>query len=152
MITPPEPAEGEEPDLAPAPLNLWGTFAFVTTSQGNVYIVNVDDDIYPDFEDPADPSAVDITLALPHQIRDRGQQRDSIRTSCGAPATDQTVLGPRVDTQPNIFFSSLVVAEEKRGILPSIRQIACEYEGAVTPASELSFLAPVEDRELAFPD
>jgi hypothetical protein len=152
-IRPPTPEEGEEPtEQGPAPLNLSGTFAFVTSSQGNVYIVNVDDDVYPDFEDPADPAAVSMTLALPHQIRDRGVDRGSVRTSCGAPSTDPNVLGPRVDSAPRVTFSLGSIAVEKIGLMPSVRQIACEHEDTVVPASELSFLAPVEDREVTFPD
>lgn len=141
-----------EPVEAPSPYNLSGTFAFVTSSQGSVYIVNVDDNVYADFEDPANPAAVSMALALPHQIRDRGVERGQIRNSCGPPTADQNLLGPRVDTAPGIVFSGAAIAAEKIGLLPSIRQVTCDYEETEIAVSELSFLAGVEDRESAFPD
>lgn len=151
-VRPPPPEEGEETNEAPSPLNLSGTFAYVTTSQGNVYVVNVDDDVYPDVEDVNDPAAVAITLALPHQIRDNGAERDAVATSCGAPSTDPTLLGPRVDISPNVIFSAESIALEKLGLMPSVRQIRCESETDVVAASQLSFLAPAGDREIGFPD
>ena len=48
-----EQLEGE-----PSALAMVGFYAFVTASNGFVYVVNVDDDKYADFEDAADSVAV----------------------------------------------------------------------------------------------
>lgn len=137
----------------PAPLALSGTFAFVTTSQGNVYVVNVDDDVYPDAEQPDDPAAVSMTLALPHQIRDRGTGRSEVATSCGTPSTDPSLLGPRVDTGPSRTFATERIAQEKLHLMPWVHQVSCVgTDDQKSATSELSFTAPVADRELAFPD
>jgi hypothetical protein len=56
------------------PFRLNGLFAVVTgRDQGNrgvAYVINVDDDNLRDFEDPANPGAVDLPLTLAHQLRD----------------------------------------------------------------------------------
>ena len=58
------------------PLDMSGTFAFVSTTRGFVYVVNIDDDNFPDFDtsstenDPNAPAAATFPLALAHQLRD----------------------------------------------------------------------------------
>ena len=63
------------PDV-PGPKALIGWFAMVTTTNGYVYVVNIDDRDYPDVYDPSSPLAVSLPLALPHQVRDAIASRD----------------------------------------------------------------------------
>ena len=43
----------------------------MTASDGLVYLVNIDDDFYPDFEDPDDPARAAMSLAIAHQPSQR---------------------------------------------------------------------------------
>jgi len=144
----------------PAPLTLTGTFAYVTTTRGNIYIVNVDDDYYPDFEKPNDPAAVSLPLALPHQIRDAGSQREKVADTCGTPSVDGATGGPRAAAAPLPPTTSRI-ATEKLHLMPSVRQVECSVTGTdendepfteAAPVSQLVFNAPVAMRELTFPD
>jgi hypothetical protein len=74
-----EMPESEQYRPLVAPGTLIGTFAFVSLSTGGVVVINVDDDNYADFEDTAVPIEVDLSLTLPHQIRDAGLDRRSSR-------------------------------------------------------------------------
>jgi hypothetical protein len=60
---------------------LIGTFAFVASSIGAAFVVNIDDDSYPDLEDPANPLAIELTQALPHSLRDQVESRSSVPTA-----------------------------------------------------------------------
>ncbi len=58
----------------PSPFRLNGSFAVVTgkdqSLSGVAFYVNIDDENYEDLYDPTQPTVVDMTLALPHQLRD----------------------------------------------------------------------------------
>ena len=137
-------------DTAPAVLS--GTFGFVTTSRGNVYVINVDDDNYPDSEVTADPGRAALPLALAHQFRDSNQARDALATSCGEASTDPLAGGPRVVEAPNRLYSTGRIAEEKLNLTPSMRQVQCTANETSAAVSELASTAPIEIRERAFPD
>jgi hypothetical protein len=143
---------GEPP--APSGFELRGTFAFISTSKGNVYIANVDDDNYADF-DPQTGSAAEATLALAlaHQLRDIGSNRGVEATSCAAEVTaDPLDLSPRLAEPPTRTFSEGRIASEKLHLMPSMRQVECAIEDTSASVPELAFTAPVAMRELNFPD
>lgn len=75
------------------PGTLIGHFAFVSLSTGEVVVVNVDDDNYGDLEDTAVPVEVDLSLALPHQIRDSGLNRRNSRYCKPIKAEDMADAG-----------------------------------------------------------
>jgi hypothetical protein len=146
-------------DVEPSPFDLRGTFAFVTTTRGNVYIVNVDDDNYPDTErsvdegdDPAQMAEVSLSLALAHQIRDFGSNRAEVAAGCGESSAADNELGPRAVEAPTRVYSEGRIAFEKLHLMPSIHQVECAAGAEVDAVSELQFNAPVDVRELAFPD
>jgi hypothetical protein len=67
-----------------SPTTLIGTFAYISLSTGQVVVANVDDDNYGDVESAEDavpyiPVDVDLSLALPHQLRDEGSGRRNSR-------------------------------------------------------------------------
>ncbi len=141
----------------PAGIAMSGTFAFITTSRGNVYIANVDDDNYPDFDPAVDqgvefPAVATVALALPHQLRDLGNNRGVEPTSCGEVAADPFALSPRLAESPSRVFSEGRIAQEKLHLLPSMRQVECTTGDTSASVPELSFAAPLAMRELNFPD
>ncbi len=135
-----------------------GTFAFISTSKGNVYLANVDDDNYPDF-DPSQqdgvpqPAESTLALALAHQLRDIGGNRGVEPASCGGDVTaDPLDLSPRLADAPSRTFSEGRITAEKLHLLPSMRQVECTTGDTSASVPELSFAAPLELRELNFPD
>ena len=129
-----------------------GTFAFVTTTNGLTWVVNIDDDNYQDREDLSDPLRVSLPLALPHTPRDFVAQRDALAAACAAPPPDPLVLGPRLASPPDIAASPAQVDPEKLHELPSFLGVSCGAEDAEVVVSELSYNAPAETRERAYPD
>jgi DNA-binding beta-propeller fold protein YncE len=87
----------ETTDLGePSGLRLNGTYAVVSSRNsglaGVVYYINVDDENYEDFINPANPGLVDMTLALPHQLRDAlGDRRHPRPSNCA----EDDLLGNR---------------------------------------------------------
>jgi hypothetical protein len=142
----------------PSGFAMVGTFAFISTSRGNVYIANVDDDNYPDFDpqvegDVEKPAEATVALALPHQLRDIGSNRDVEPTSCTAEVTaDPLDLSPRLAEAPTRTYSEGRIAAEKLHLMPSMRQVECTTEDSTASVPELSFAAPLAMRELNFPD
>jgi hypothetical protein len=147
----------------PQPARLNGTFAFVTALgpvtdarvRGLVYVVNVDDDNYPDVEG-ADP-ANDVGLAIPHAVRD-----GNVARRAGIPATDP----PTVCAEPELpsggfgpvrlgaialpggFFYA------HNGVLgdhfaPNLHRVPC---GSNTAGYELGVIAGAANRDQLFPD
>jgi hypothetical protein len=158
--------KGDAPD-DPVPLRMAGWFAAVTTSNGDVFVVNVDDDKYPDLELASNPVEVTLPLALPHQVRDSIQARNTIDldsehggqtcTSGGPPFLDPPTDsgGPRLAEPPSRFVNALFVSPSKAYSLPSIRAHRCDPGDdsvADRAVSELGFAAPQDVRELAYPD
>ncbi len=139
------------------PDDMVGTFAFATAATGLVYIINVDDDNYADFEDPEDPLDVALPLALAHQLRDNVISRNALATGCATPTAQRTELGARLMSDPTQILDPGQVATNKLYELPTLRGLECEGEDALgnlvsTVVTELSFAADVLTREFAFPD
>ena len=136
-----------------SPVGMVGTFAFVSSSDGFVYVVNVDDDKYPDFENADAPLEVSMPLAIPHQLRDFTSNRDGLASSCATPTADPLQLGPRLSTQPGIGLSEDSLVQEKLDLAPTLHSVACTAGGdSPTPVNELSFGAPAPVRESVWPD
>ena len=149
------------------PEDVAGTFAFVTTTDGFIILVNIDDDIYPDLESNSDPESTFISLAIAHQLRDfvfrdpsaaAGLNRDVLRRACALPDSSESVLVPRLRAgiEERVFSSQ--IAATKRFELPVLRKVRCnvlndenEIEDT-TFVSELAFAAPAQLREKTFPD
>jgi hypothetical protein len=148
---------------AVGPETLIGHFAFVTSSDGLVVAINVDDDNYPDFEDDDDPIAVYMPLAQAHQIRDFVINRDSVSVNpetgrdCTYPDMFPATFGPRLTSSPARSPISSVVGPSHFHLLPRMREHECtsldsEGEEFSNNVHELSFMAPDAVRESAFPD
>jgi hypothetical protein len=139
-------------DVAPA--GMVGTYAFVTTSDGFVYIINVDDDNYPDFEDEDDPTRANMVLAVPHQLRDFVGARDAVADNCQPPTVDppEFSLGPRLTAPPSLLVTEERVALDKVHLMPNLHQVMCTAGDDRAAVSALDFTAPVEVRERNWPD
>ena len=152
--------------VSSGPDDMAGTYAFVTTSDGFILIVNIDDDVYADLENTADPEATFISQAIAHQLRDFvirdpsegvGLARDVLRRACALPDDRIDSLPPRLSSGVfQVAPSSL--AEFKSYELPSLQQIKCEalnedleVEG-VAFLAEMAFATPALGREKTFPD
>lgn len=156
IVTIEQPPQGIDVDV-PHPTVMVGTFAFVSAANGFVWVVNVDDDNYPDLEDPSDPLRVFLSLALPHTVRDFVAGRDAVTNACATPSPDPFEFGPRLAGAPSQFVASSQVAQEKLHEMPFLRGVTCEAEdsegGAIRlPVTELSFAAPAAVREGSYPD
>lgn len=155
---------------------LVGYFGVITAANGRSYVLNIDDDNYPDYVDPAAPIHTQIPLTIAHQLRDDIPQRELIAEEAEVdpnnPEQQRTVLvcddpGPDPDSQgasaggPRMVGNiartvpSGALAPEKYGGLPSIRQVFCDSQasdGEDRPVPELFFSAPIATREEVFPD
>lgn len=141
-----------------SPLTLLGTFAFVTSFDGTIWIVNVDDDNYPDFEDPLDESLVTIPLAIAHQLRDSVADREvrDANSTCIESVEPSNFLGSRLSGDIDIETTSQISAS-RTFEMPRLRQTTCteDFDGLVsevTLINELSYLAPDAFLEQSFPD
>ncbi|ACY15877.1 hypothetical protein [Haliangium ochraceum] len=147
--------EGEPPVRSAA--NLVGHFAFVTLSDGSMVIVNIDDDNYPDVEDLSDPSAVALSLALPHQLRDGDlAQRNAAVDDCAFPG-GSGVGTVGMTAPPAASRDTTVIAEEREDVLPELRALECvptaeDAEPVSVGVPDLSPMASPAQREAAFPD
>ena len=160
-----------ETDLAPdtamppprGPLSLVGHFAFVTSSDGLVVAINVDDDNYPDFEDEDDPISVYMPMAMAHQIRDFVTARDgrsvgaADERNCSYPSDFPANFGPRLAAPPARSPTSSVVGPSHFHLLPRMREHECvSLDSTGEPVSnnvaELSYMVSDAVRENAFPD
>ena len=99
------------PEEAPVPAanNLVGHFAYITASDGAIYVANIDDDNYPDFELTADPWFATTAFTLAHQLRDAGRNREVQPTNqatgsplCGFPSAERTEWSPRLSAGPTL--------------------------------------------------
>lgn len=135
-----------------SPTGMVGTFAFVSSSDGIVYVVNVDDDKYPDFENADAPYLVSMPLAIPHQLRDFATNRAGLPESCATPSGDPLQLGPRLSSQPGIGLSEDSLVQEKLDLAPTLHQVSCTTVSDSGLVNELAFGAPSDVRELAWPD
>ena len=156
-----------------SPTRLIGHFAAITAANGQTYIANVDNDDFADFEPPgvgggiAAPIPLDIAHQLRDAVKDRGAlaqvvENNDAKFVCDDPGPDPDSQGgnsggPRAVASPALNVPVGSIAIEKTGGLPSIRQVRCVSESdkempREKPVSELSFSAPLEVRELEFPD
>ncbi|MEM9488548.1 MAG: hypothetical protein AAGC55_05360, partial [Myxococcota bacterium] len=155
-------------NLPTDPSLFFGDFAYITLSSGQLMVVNVFDRHYarargfietqPDAEDYV-PFETEISLALPHQPRDIGVERDRFWEGridgCDGPdsSTELDAYGPRLDGAPGFSFDASFIDEDKRHLLPGLRATMCtntsENDVAV---SELSIAAAAEVRQRAYPD
>lgn len=148
--------------LAATPDKLVGYFAVISATNGGVFVANVDDDDFPDLYTPADPLAVQVPLAIAHQLRDavgdRGLVAETPDTGIRecenfGPLDSQGVAGagPRANNPPARNLLSNAIAVEKSTQLPGIRQDLCA--GDVDRAiAELNYMETEETRALVFPD
>lgn len=150
------------------PSRMIGYFAVVTAANGQTYIVNVDNDDFPDFVDPAKGGGLrtPIPLVIAHQLRDAVPDRGliaedtiegTLQPVCNDPGPDPdsqggNTGGPRAFGNPARTVPAGTLAPEKSGGLPSIRQVLCQGADSTRPVSELAFAAPIEVREAEFPD
>ena len=142
--------------------DLTGHFAYITLSTGQLLLVNVDDQNYPDIEDLSNPFAVEISLALPHRIRDGGVARQKVWREdvtegtveeCNFPEVSNVSFGPRIVEPPDATRFTSAVATENEFLLPTLRSVPCTNgSGAVSPIPELSFMVDNDTRRLAYPD
>ncbi|RMH42425.1 MAG: hypothetical protein D6689_08215 [Deltaproteobacteria bacterium] len=154
------PAEPVDSNTARAPLTMVGTFAMVTTSDGLVHVVNVDDDHYLDSERSDDPLAVDMPLAIPHQPRDAVTERSYVPTTCSTSVNStasNTQYGVRArDGVAQLLDLDVMSFDRSRALLPVGRRVLCELGTESTMSrddvSELEMSAPPLVREYAFPD
>ena len=143
-----------------------GYFGIITGANGRTYVLNVDDDDYPDFENAGAPLEVSVPLAIAHQLRDNIPQR-SLRSTIEVDGMQKAVCdnngpdpdaqggnfgGPRATSAPTRNVPAGNVAAEKVGILPYIRQVLCEGNDSTKPVSELAFTATDDVRDLEYPD
>ena len=154
------------PDVPEGPTDLAGTFAFMTTSDSTILIINIDDDVYNDFESTVNPESTFISQAVPHQLRDfvlrsgsaSGFDPAIIREGCLVAEPDLGRLPPRLST--NVLRAALPsqLSELKLHQAPFTQNVQCDAvneDGEPTSEvflSELALAAPVELREQAFPD
>jgi hypothetical protein len=157
---------GDMLPAAPNPSTLVGHFVLASATDGQGYIINVDDDIYPDFENLADPSEVYMPLAIAHQLRDRVTSREKVvGDTCSVEANAELsagAFGPRAQFGVAATLNADVISQNRSSWLPRGRQVECEIAvsdgsgGFVVadraPVSELNIAAPPLVREAAFPD
>jgi len=140
-----------------------GYFGVITAMNGQTYIFNIDDDHQIDFisDAPGIRLGAPPPLVIPHQLRDAVPSRGMVAEEggvlrCDDPGPDPDAQsgaagGPRSATAPVRTVPSGVIAQEKLGNLPLIRQVTCPGPDHL-PVSELFFSAPVEVRTSVFPD
>jgi hypothetical protein len=153
--------------LPGTPTRMIGYFGVITAANGAVYMLNVDNDDYADFVDDGAPIGTEIPLDIAHQLRDALPNRGAVADETTADNTSVPICdtdGPDPDSaggnsagtrsvgDPTRTIPSNVIANEKLGELPSLRQVLCVGADETKPVSELSFAAPVAVRDTVYPD
>jgi len=161
--------ENPEQDARPAPQKMVGYFGLITAANGQTFVFNVDNDGFDDYVSGnglKEALRTPIPLDIAHQLRDNVTERGAIAEEgdpaqfvCDDPGPDPDSSGgisggPRLAGAIQSTFPSGVIAVEKTGGLPSIRQVLCDVDGTEDdrPVSELYFSAPLDVREAEFPD
>lgn len=159
-------------ERTPGPSRLIGYFAVATSTSGNSYIIDIDDDDKQDFPNATDatPIAVDVSTTLPHQIRDQVAKRGALAEGTDSDGNTTKLCnsgGSGIDESGNVSggarltgaFNRLnqteVIAKVKEATLPNVRQISCEgsdTNGVAVAIPELSASAPPALRKEVFPD
>lgn len=166
----------DDTSATPAPLRLDGYFAYITTSEGRVLLVNVNDERYPDFEPQApdepeptyNPFEVDIALALPHRLRDFGSDRSmeveivdeetTVLRTCSSATLGtftNTTLRPRLSSDVTRTILSDQISFEKGHLMPNTRRVLCQDLSPTeeyASVSELSLMADFDTLAFAYPD
>jgi hypothetical protein len=161
-----EPVENDRPSGFPT--RMIGYFGMISAANGQLYSFQVDNDDVVDWvgQEGRHPLESQIPIVLAHQLKDavpfRGEvaeEGDPAKIRCNDPGPDPdsqggTSGGPRLAGSIQRTVPAGVIAAEKVGGLPSIRQVKCsdEVELLDRPVSELFFSAPVTVREEVFPD
>lgn len=150
-----------------SPFNMVGTFAYVTTSDGFVLVINVDDDRYPDAESMGDPESTFMPLAIAHQprdlvSRDGGENNEeldpaAVRRACALADSSELILPPRLRQGIGQQIDESAIALEKLHELPFPRSVECQAivdgePGDSTFVTEMALAAPADLREVIFPD
>jgi hypothetical protein len=154
----------------PAPATLLGTFAIITATNGQAFVVNVDDDdnAVSDTFVSSSPQLTAPTLVMAHQLRDTIPNRDQgAEVSPDMPSCltlgAQGAGGPRATAAPLTFTAGGPMAASKALELPTIRQVQCETStdplhplgdapGPGIPVSEVMLAANSSIRDQVFPD
>ena len=148
------------------PAKMIGYYGVISSSSGATFVLNVDDDNYPDLEDTGAPLRVWTPLAISHQLRDAISARDLLATTfedgqekpiceTNGPDPDMqggNVGGPRAVDPPTRAVPAGVIAAEKVPEMPALRQVECVGVDSTRPVSELVFAAPVDTRDLVYRD
>jgi hypothetical protein len=143
----------------PTAAQLNGLFALVSATgpvpdvrqgRGLLYVINVDDDNYPDLEGQF--AGDDIALAIPHALRDANAGRATDIDTCDDPAPASSNAGAiRLSSQPfrQLGFVYADAAGPGAFFAPGLRRVLCDPTHATY---ELSTTAPADVRETLFPD
>lgn len=167
-------------DSAPTSARLMkGYFAYATSSAGRIFIVNVNDERYPDTEpippetpDLAfNPVEFDMALALPHRLRDFGTSRSmefeftldhdededtppqrANTCSFDVVANNLATLRPRMSQDIGRGVLPDQFDSEKGHIQPNMRRVICQEDEGFSPIPELAIMNDLYDHKKRFPD
>jgi hypothetical protein len=151
------------------PAKTIGHFAVISSTTGETFVVTVDDDEAPDEFLSGSPLSAPMTLVTPHQLRDAIPERSLLAVTdepTPKPVCDDAgplltngaaFAGARSQALPQRNIPTGFIAPEKSTQLPGLRQLTCtgvdlDKEPLTKIISELSFAAPEQVRDLAFPD
>jgi hypothetical protein len=152
------------------PARLIGHFAAVSASDGSTYIVTIDDDDLVDTYSLQRP-AVPASNVMAHQLRDSTPGRTPTAEESDPECTNAAPVisggqggTARTSTPVRSVPDGTITDPDKRLVLPSIRQVKCEYRvdaptaddpdrtlPAFRPVSELAFGA-IAERTTTLPD
>jgi hypothetical protein len=166
--------------IPPLPTRLNGYFGVVTSTTGATFLIDIDDEDRADVENLALDMqgrralslAVDLSVTLPHQLRDQVVERNAVAEAVPEGKTEPERLcnstGPGIDESgalrggPRIAgpFSRItlpeVLANNKLIMLPNLRQLQCDGSDTTTSGTvslpELAYGNRPEERESHFPD
>ncbi|HEY4059208.1 MAG TPA: hypothetical protein VGM39_21475 [Kofleriaceae bacterium] len=148
------------------PDKMVGYYAVVTATTGVTFVIDIDNDDYPDTKPAGAPLEVNISLAIAHHLRDAVPSRNL--TADTTPGEEATRIcddsGPDPDSQngdaggqratdnPTRTIPSGVIAAEKTANLPYLRQVLCTGVDVTQPVAETTYPAPDATRDLTYPD
>ncbi len=165
-------SDGANDTRSPGPTKLVGYFAVVAASNGRVFVINVDDDNYFDFEDRGAPLQVALTQAIAHQVRDAipARERKNVRVTTDAQGNvvktellcndsgpdpdgqEGNIGGARSTGTPVRNINAAVIHGDKAPALPAMRALRCQGVDSTRPIPEIGFQAPDEVREQVYGD
>ncbi len=149
------------------PEKLVGYFGIIGSTTGQVFVANIDDDDYADFQPAGLSVSVAVPLAIAHQLRDaipdRGRLAETVNDAgdvvpfCDTDGPDPDDVdanagGPRATSAPRQVVNRSFLAPEKADLTPAMRQVQCTDEEGDLPVSEYSFAASPTIRDQVFPD